>query len=159
MNKRERIGKEHPLFQNGKTISHGYVVLTSKQWGDNQGRYEHRVLMENHLGRKLKRSEIVHHINGNTTDNAIDNLHIVTRQEHNRIHGDGKLLKCAKCGKEKWYDQANLIRLRNSGDDYRCRSCALKYPYKKICKRCGGEFVGMMQAQYCGNCTKKHKKR
>jgi hypothetical protein len=50
------------------------------------GRHEHRVVMEIHLGRRLGRSEIVHHIDGNQHNNAIENLQIVTRQEHARIH-------------------------------------------------------------------------
>jgi len=48
--------------------------------------YEHRWLMEQHLGRPLKRNEHVHHINGNPTDNRIENLQIVSASEHGKIH-------------------------------------------------------------------------
>lgn len=46
----------------------------------------HRYLMEIKVGRKLQFNEIVHHINGDKLDNNIDNLQLVTRSEHNKIH-------------------------------------------------------------------------
>ncbi|MFT9003767.1 MAG: YopX family protein [Liquorilactobacillus hordei] len=43
----------------------------------------HRLIMENHLGRYLnKRTELVHHIDGNRSNNDISNLKLTTPQEH-----------------------------------------------------------------------------
>lgn len=49
---------------------------------------EHRFVMQNHLGRKLLQNECVHHINGNTRDNRLENLQIMTRSEHTKYHSD-----------------------------------------------------------------------
>lgn len=42
--------------------------------------------MEQKIGRKLERNEIVHHINGNTRDNRIENLQLMTLSEHTKLH-------------------------------------------------------------------------
>ena len=155
MNKRNRIGSENPLFANGKTVSHGYVVLCSKVWGKNQERYEHRVVMESILNRPLSNTELVHHKNGNPLDNRPDNLELVSRLEHNRLHGDGQLLQCSRCGAQHWYNPSMLAKMNSSDSGYLCRRCALKHLYTKRCKRCGCEFQGGMQSRFCSHCTTK----
>lgn len=75
-------GNTHPSWKGGTTLDHGYRILRI----DGKRIREHRYVMEQHLGRKLRKSENIHHINGNILDNRIENLMILSPEEHSRLH-------------------------------------------------------------------------
>ena len=50
------------------------------------GKHMHRVVVEELMGRPLKDDEVVHHIDGDCTNNAPDNLTVMTQAEHTRLH-------------------------------------------------------------------------
>ena len=62
------VGKYKTLKINGKAIG------------------EHRHIIQEIIGRELMRDEVVHHKNGNPSDNRIENLEVMTLSEHSRIH-------------------------------------------------------------------------
>lgn len=61
----------------------GYIEFTR---GPNKGRGEHVVVMERRLGRRLLPDEVVHHIDRDRSNNAEDNLALMTRTAHSRLH-------------------------------------------------------------------------
>lgn len=52
---------------------------------------EHRLVMEQLLGRKLRSDEVVHHKDGNKLNNSPENLVVMTLAEHSRLHMSNKL--------------------------------------------------------------------
>jgi hypothetical protein len=61
---------------------------------------EHTYVMECYLKRGLVKGEIVHHIDGDKTNNKIENLFLTTAAEHNKLHAASEsiLFKLVKLG-------------------------------------------------------------
>ena len=94
-------GASHGGWKGGRSVhGSGYILITPSEEDlqyvtTNLAGYamEHRLVAGRALGRKLLRIETVHHINGDKTDNRLENLQI-----RRGPHGAGAVFQCQACG-------------------------------------------------------------
>lgn len=80
-----KLGKESRPWKGGRSLRNGYVGIYDRSYISYL--LEHRLIMEKYLGRKLKKEEVVHHIDGNKTNNDINNLKLFpTNTDHLIFH-------------------------------------------------------------------------
>jgi hypothetical protein len=112
-----------------KHMSNGYIFIKT----ENGWIQEHRFIMECVLGRPLTDDEEVHHINEVKHDNRLENLEVLSKVEHRRLHQqqwleektvDGKR-KCGKCEEMKLLKH---FTKKNKGK------------YSSICKDCYNNY-------------------
>lgn len=84
---RDSRGENNPMWAGGRKIGKGGYILVWRPdhpHANTQGYVsEHRLVMEEHIGRFLEPTEIVHHINKDRQDNRIENLQLL---ESNSAH-------------------------------------------------------------------------
>lgn len=141
---------------NVKTVRHsrGYrlVHLPTHPFSNKNGYVpEHRLVAEKTIGKYIDPKLLdVHHINGIVDDNNPNNLMVLTRQEHRRIHRGwiksprGWLKPCSMCKRVLQLEDC-FYKRHNTKDEYvsRCIDCSkdiTRNRYDKhevVCYVCG----------------------
>lgn len=77
--RKSRFGKDNGAFKGESVTTTGYVYVYSPDHPNRtKSNYvlKHRLVMEKSIGRYLDKKEVVHHKNGNRSDNRIKNLEL-----------------------------------------------------------------------------------
>jgi len=86
---RGRVGSLHCGWKGGvRRTPKGYILIWAPDHPNSKNNCvpEHRLVMEENLGRYLGRGDVVHHINGIKDDNRIENLELYTQKTHTSMH-------------------------------------------------------------------------
>ena len=93
-----RKGEKSPNWKGGrKNRPDGYIRVVAppehphpcEECSGTKYVLEHRLVIEQHIGRYLDPTEVVHHIDGNPRNNAIENLRLFANQSEHIREGHG----------------------------------------------------------------------
>ena len=89
-----QLGSNNPAYNGGRyKDSNGYIVIYMPYHPYGTAKktvYEHRYIMECKIGRYLKEEEVVHHIDGDRSNNRIENLTLFNNQSEHIKHHKGE---------------------------------------------------------------------
>jgi len=106
--------ENHPSWKNGETVDrtgyilrrvelagdYGYLIRAIRKPDPRGYAPVHRIVMHDHIDRKLRPGEVVDHIDGNKQNNNLDNLRLFSsNSEHLRVTLKGK---CPNWTQDGW---------------------------------------------------------
>ena len=124
------------LHTGAERVQRGYVVVhrPDHPMAAKSGKLlGHRLVMSEHLGRPLEPGEVVHHKDGNRSNNAIENLELMSgHKEHAAVHAqESELyqlrqqgeLRCSACKEVKPLDSFDIGNTMRYGRKNQCKEC------------------------------------
>lgn len=144
--------------------------------------FEHRLIMEQVIGRYLRPEERVHHLNGIKDDNRPENLKLFSNDSaHHKYHWENdehyrnaleearekqkttNYFACEHCGKQvRIENMAQFKRRKHHYCSVECSRLGRRKRVKQICEVCGKEFeakeylVQQGYGRFCSNACKVH---
>lgn len=136
-------GDKHHNWKGGVIYNNGYKLIKCPdpkhpyqyRWGYV---YEHRWVMEQHIGRYLDPKEKVHHVDGDISNNRIDNLRLCnSNSDHFKIYhpnlNDKHRVYGPNCPRCESADTSS------KGHRWYCRSCKRSWPKNGKIRKLRGE--------------------
>lgn len=158
-NRRENLIPARGYRNDGKVRYNGYIAVYMPEHHrafENGCVYEHILVAEQKLGRKLLELEVVHHIDKDRINNSEDNLIVfATEQDHVLYHAGAKLMKLEngsyKCKRDYqvFYEYINETKDEENKDSIRIIA---KKSYKNLCPQCKVNYK-TKDAQLCMECA------
>lgn len=149
-----------------KCGKNGYYFLhTTRNCERRNAKQLHRAVWEYYNG-KIPYGFQIHHIDGNKDNNDISNLECLSIHDHLSMHSKAEMEKNTmhrelfqKNGIEaarKWHKSPEGIEWHK--EHAKCMSKTYGKTFHHVCKECGKDFFGGLQAEFCCNpCMQKFK--
>lgn len=157
--------KTQVLIMSGKVVQfrkktdNGYWVNNNNKTGNVLYLHREKYKQEFGLTEEQIKGYEVHHIDGNKDNNEIDNLKLLTTEEHHKLHSirseSSHRHVCKKCGRTYWSSVSKSTEICDRCDSSLATGGSSIIIITKICEYCGAEYetkgVNRNRSKFCSN--------